>query len=137
MAAIGHFLSGKGSGALIEGTFVRKSDWDLDSSGDDIDTTTFESLGFDQGLVGIIAGPWTIKGGFDASINDFDDPPGFFPRDDMGAVKLYLSKSFNSFHSMPANRVLSAKTASTVKGMVTIDASCKTNGIYALASGSY
>jgi hypothetical protein len=136
MPAIGHMRSGKGSRATVGGVNMRKTDWEADYQADDLDTTNFESAGFDQGTVGIVSCPWTLKGCWDAQQNEYDDPPGLFPRDDLGLVKLYTSVSDNVFWSLPTNRVISGKNSTSVKQLVMFEASCKTNGSFTRPTGS-
>lgn len=65
---------------------------------------------------------------WDASINSYDSPPGLYPRDDLGAVKLYENLTDNVFHNIAANRVISAENGAEVKQKVSYSASGKSQG---------
>lgn len=136
MPAVGKMRAGKNARATVAGTNMRKTDWETDFQADDIDSTNFESGGFDQGTVGITSCPWTLKGPWDASLNDYDDPPGLYPRDDLGLVRLYTNTGDNVFWNLPNNRVLSAKNSVSVRQLVMFEASCKTQGSFSRPTGS-
>lgn len=126
---VGHFRAAKGSRVIVESTTLNKSKWDLDIHGDDLDTTNFECGGIDQGTIGIIGIDWTIGGNWDSSANNYADPPGLFPRDNLGAVVLYENVADAIFWNLtPTNRVLSSKNGAEVRGLVTLEASGKING---------
>lgn len=128
MATAGHQRSGKGSRVTVEAVNMRVKQYQVDAKGDDLDTTNFESDGYDQGTTGILGCDWSIDGDWDAEINGFTDPPGLYPRPDLGAVALYTNLVDNIGWAFPANRVISSKNGSQVKGLVTFGATCKTQG---------
>lgn len=125
---VGHFRAAKGSRITIVGTPMRKSVWDLTLRGDDLDDTTFESSGIEQGTIGIVAIDWSMGTNWDASANNLDSPPGLYPRDDLGDVKFYMNLSDNVFWDLPQNRVLSSKCGAEVKGLVSFSTDGKLNG---------
>lgn len=126
---VGHFRAGKGSRVQVESTNLTKSKWDIDYHGDDLDTTNFESLGFDQGTIGVIGIDFSFGGNWDAQANNLTDPPGLFPRDNLGTVNLYENQTDNIFWNLtPTNRILSSKNGAEVRGLVTFESNGKTNG---------
>ncbi len=104
------------------------ANWKATYKGDDLDTTNFESVGLEQGTIGVIVIEWSLGGDWDANINAFDSPPGLYPRDDLGSVKFFSNVADNVGYSIPANRVLSAEHGAEVKGKVTFSSSGKSQG---------
>lgn len=134
---VGHFRAAKNARVIIEATTLKKSVWDLTLRGDDLDTTTFESSGVEQGTIGIVGIDWSCGANWDAQANNLTDPPGLYPRDDLGDVKLYENTTDNTFWDLPQNRVLSSKNGAEVRGLVTFSSECKLNGPgYSLPTGS-
>lgn len=123
---------------IVESTTLNKSKWDLDIRGDDLDTTHFECLGTDQGTIGIVGIDFNIGGNWDSETNNFSDPPGLYPRDNLGAVQLYENVTDAIFWNLtPCNRVLSSKNGAEVRGLVTLESSLKINGSgYSLPTGT-
>lgn len=136
MAVVGKIRSGKGGRITVGATNVTLAEWSLTRKGEDIDTVSFESLGEDQGTIGVTSTDYSVKGDWDAAQNRWESPPGFYPRDDLASVKLYENVTDNIFHSITQSRVLSAENGAQVRGKVTFSASCKSNGGVTLATGS-
>lgn len=128
--------AGKGSRVVVESTILRKSKWDVDFKGDDIDITNFESSGIDEGTIGIVGLDWNIGGLWDASSNQLADPPGLFPRDNLGAILLYENLTDAIFWNLLTNRVLSSKNGAEVRQAVTFETSGKINGATFYAPGN-
>lgn len=128
MAAVGKQRAGKNSRVQVGVTNLRHANWRATWRGDDLDTTNFESL-TEQGTIGTIVCEWQTGGDWDASINSFDSPPGFYPRDDMGQIKFYENVADNIGHVLATNRVLSAENGADVKQKVTFTASGKSQGV--------
>ena len=128
MASGGLFRSGKNAAVSVEDVILRKSKWDVDLKGDDLDTTNFESAGVDEGIIGIAGVDWNVGGLWDSNGIQLSDPPGLFPRDDLGAVLLYINTTDAFFWNFPANRVLSSKNGAEVRQAVTFESSGKING---------
>lgn len=125
---VGHQRSGKGARVQVEGGNLRMASYETTERTDDLDTTNFESGGYEQGTVGIIGLDWSVRGPWDASTNNFDDPPGFYARDNLGLTKIFPSVTDNTFWNIPESRVLSSSNSAEVKGLVQMAASCKANG---------
>jgi len=118
-------------------TIMKKSDWTNTLSGEDADDTNFESGGNEEGQVGITRIEWTLKGNWDLAANPYDNPPGFYPRNDLATLKFFPSQSNTGiFNLLPLARVLSTAVNCNVKQNVTVDASGRSQGPYTLATGN-
>jgi hypothetical protein len=125
---VGHMRAGKNGRVQVAGTNLRNANWRANWKGDDLDTTNFEAL-TEQGLTGVLVCEWQTGGPWDAQQNNFDSPPGLYPRDDLGAVKFFEAVSDNVLHNLAANRVLSSENSAEVRGLVQFNASGKSNGV--------
>ena len=128
MAAVGHMRAGKNARVQVAGTNLRRSNWRYTYRADDLDTSNFEGNGWEQGTIGLLLIEWSLSGDWDAQNPDFADPPGLFPRDNLGDVKFYSNVSDAGITDVPANRVLSAENGAEVRGKVTFSASGKSQG---------
>lgn len=129
MAAVGHQRAGKFSRVQVAAVNLRMANWKATYRGDDLDTTNMESGGTEQGTIGVIVIEWTLGGDWDASINAFDNPPGLYPRDDLGTIRFFENVADNVGYLIPASRVLSAENGAEVKQKVTFSASGKSQGL--------
>lgn len=136
MGIVGHFRSGKNSRVGANGTNLNMAEWTAKEKFDDLDTNTFESMGFDQGTVGLAGVELGIRGNWDAGKNIYDSPPGLFPQDMYPNLSLFASISDNFPWLFPLARILSSDNGSQVKGLVTIAVSGKSNGPYSRPTGS-
>ena len=130
MPIAGAQRAGKGSRWQVNAINLRMGKWDCDWKGDDLDTTNFESGGFEQGIIGINVAPWNGSGLWDASIPPYLDPPGIFPRSALLNVFFYTSVTDNVGWFLPIARVFSAKTGAEVRGLVTFESSGKSNSTF-------
>lgn len=128
--------AGKGSRVSVNGTNLNLAEWDVDMSSDDLDTTTFESGGMEEGTVGIQVAKWDMKGRWDASKNFFDSPPALYPQDSFPNLQFYENVSDNVYWMFPFARILSSKNGATVRGLVTFEASGKSNSSFMTPTGS-
>ncbi len=138
-APVGSYYAGKGSRAQVEATNLRKTDWNVDYKTDKIDTSNFEGGGFDQSIVGLYGADWGISGLWDASgSQQLSDPPGLYPRYDLGDVKLYLNVTAALFWEFTQNTVTSAKNSTQVRDAVKFEAAACANGAFSVtgAGGS-
>ena len=134
-----HSAHGKSSRVTVGAgpTIMKRSDWTNTLKGDDSDDTNFESGGNEEGQVGITVIEWTLKGLWDLAQNPIDDPPGFYPRNDLSLLKFYPSQPTASlFNLLTVARVLSVAINANVKQNLTVDASGKSQGPYTVATGS-
>ena len=88
----------------------------------------FESLGWDQGTIGIVSIDQTYGGFWDAAVPPYATPPGIYPRDNLLNLQFFTNVADACDWLFPVSRVLSAKNSSEVRGLVLFDASGKSNG---------
>jgi hypothetical protein len=137
VAVVGHQRAGKNSRTQVGGVNLRNNTWRTTYRADDLDTTNFESGGHEQGTIGVDVIEWSMGGDWDAQQNAYDNPPGLYPRDDLGSVKCYENVSDNVLASIPNNRVLSAENGAEVRGKVSFSANGKSQGGgFALPTGN-
>ncbi len=129
MPAVGKMRAAKNSRVIYTAVTLRRASWKATAKADDLDTTNFESGGHEQGTIGVDSIEWSLGGDWDASINEFDDAPGLYPRDDGGSLKLFTNVSDNVFWLIAATRVLSSENGADIKGKVTFAASGKSQGV--------
>jgi hypothetical protein len=130
VSAVGKQRAGKNSRVVVGATNLNFANWRCTWRGDDLDTTNFESAGFEQGTIGVVVAEWTMGGDWDAGRNNYDNPPGLYPRDDLGQVKFFENVTDATvFHNIATNRVLSAENGAEVKGKVTFTANGKSQGV--------
>lgn len=120
--------AGRGSAVVVNGTHLNMAEWRANGRGDDLDTTNFESGGAETGLIGVQVIEWDMGGDWDAINNFYDEPPGIYPRDDFGTLRLYQSFADGINWILNLNRVLSAENSTQVRGKVSFRASGKSNG---------
>ena len=128
--------AGKKGRFTVGGTRLAMKELNIDYHGDDLDTTSFESNGKDAGTIGILGCGVDGKGDWDAGQNPLDDPPGIYPRDDLPNVQAILNSQDAQAWNFPLLRVLSAKNAIPVRGLVGFDFSGKSNGDFTPPQGS-
>jgi|SRR6516164_4294916 hypothetical protein len=136
MSISGKARSAKGARAVVGSTILNYSEWNVELKGDDLDTTNFESQGFEQGIIGIIGCNWSLKAPWDAAQNGYDDPPGFYPRPDLVNFKVFTNVADNVFWLFPLSRVLSAKLNAPVRALVDWNVDGRSNGTFSLPTGS-
>lgn len=116
-------------GSPLTTLFVKEANVDL--HGDDLDTTNFESAGYDCGTTGIEGCSIETRGDWDAALNRFDQPPGLFIRDDL-PQRYYINTSDGHYWDYTYTRILSAKTAIPTRSLISFDWSSKSNGPFSL-----
>lgn len=134
MAATGHFRAGKNGRVQVEAANLRLANFKVTAKGADLSTNNFESAGADQGTIGQEGSDWTMGGNWDAQVCPYLDPPGLYPRDDLGSVKFYGNLADNVPHTIAANRVISSDNGAECDGMVTFSAAGKSQGVLPIAS---
>src|SRR5579863_8063793 len=90
--------AGKACRVVWEGINLQGQSYTVTYHGDDLDTTHWESLGFDEGTIGVVGCELTLEMQWNPTANMFDDPPGVFTRDDAGSlnnlgVQILINKS--------------------------------------------
>jgi hypothetical protein len=146
MAPVGHFSAGKNCRVQVGATNCTFESFDADYTSEKIDTTNFEATGthpsgsgtatFAQGTFGVLACAWKCGGKWDSLQNRIDSPPGFYPRDDLSSVKVWVDLSRNYFWNFPQSLVLSSRTGGRVRQEVSFEASCENNGPFSNPTGS-
>lgn len=146
MAPVGHFSAGKNSRATVAGSNLTLEEWTAKYLTEKIDTTNFEATGthpsgsgtatFQQGTFGVLGCTWSLKGKWDSQQNKIDSPPGLYPRDDLGLVKLYTDLTRNYFWSFSQSLVLSADTGARVRQEVSFGTDAEANGAFLNPTGS-
>lgn len=124
------YHAGKKGRIEVAGSRLALQEFDATEQGDDIDATSFESNGFDAGLVGIKGCAINMKGLWDSAKNPRTDPPGITPRDDLANVVCTLSTVAQKKWTLPLARVLSSKNTVPVRQAVTFEAAMKSNETY-------
>lgn len=132
----GKFRSGKTGRTTVNAQTIKNNEWDVTYRGADLDTTNFESNGYEEGLTGLIGADWTIKGDWDAGVNPYDNPPGLYPRDDGVNMVLYPKVADNKPFTFPLWRCDSTRVGVRTDGKVTFDASGKSQGSFSIPTGS-
>lgn len=128
--------AGKGSRIGINNVAQVLGRWSAESTKEEHDTTSFESGGFSEAIVGIDQANVTLAGDWDAGANFYDDPPGIYPRDDLAAVKFFTSISDNIFWDFTYLFIRSASNSAEVRGKIAFEASGRNQGSYFLPAGS-
>ena len=132
----GTFRAGKSSRAQSNSQNMYANDYSLTYRAEDLDTTHFESSGYETGIIGIKGLDWTLNADWDAGANPLDDPPGIYPRDDGTQLKIYTNVSDNKAFVMATFRCFSSQITSSAKGKVSFSASGKSQGSFTVPTGS-
>lgn len=131
-------LPGKGSGITVQGIALCFARWEVTGRADDLDTTCFEDVGVETGIIGVVGCDLTASGNWDATRNPMDNPPGIYPRDDLPSVQCYEARALPAIlpWSFPKFRVLSARNSAEARGLVAFEFSGKANGFFSQPIGS-
>ncbi len=135
LGPVGLQRSGKGSRIIFNDVILLQGEWRAGFRGDDLDTTHFESQGFEQGLIGIEVCEFNSTGNWDANNNVIDSPPGIYPQDLAPNIYMYTNVSDNVFWFLPFSRLISTENGSTVRGLVTFNFNGKSNGGFTPPTG--
>jgi len=131
-------LAGKYGRVKSNSNTMNLSEHEVRSSGDDIDTTHFESDTdtvnvYGEGLVGIVQAEIMVRGKFDGNNNPFEAPfylfPGLFGSLFCGLTKLY---GYNMGY-----RCLRSPTTTRVREATTLECSLMSNGLILPPQGSF
>ncbi len=126
----------KNSRVSSQSTSLAFAQWDVTLTGDDLDTANFESEGLNEGILGFEGADWNCGGDWDAGTNPYDDPPGFYPRDDLNDLLFYENVTDAVLWDFPYARVRSSNNGGDIKGKVTFKASGKSQGPFNVPTGS-
>lgn len=130
------FRAGKGGRTTVSSTTMTNSEWSCTHQGDNLDTTNFESNGFQEGIIGIQRLDWSVKATWNAAQNPMDDPPGLYPRDDGSSMYLYTNRTDAKSFSMPLFRCVSSTIRATATAKVEFDSSGSSQGGFSIPAGS-
>lgn len=128
--------AGKNSRVSVNGDVLAFAKWNVDSKGDNLDTTNFTSEGYDEGILGIESADISFGGNWDAGENPYDDPPGLYPRDDLPDVLFYENVTDNVLWNFDFIRIRSARNGAEVRGLVTFECSGMNQGSFTDPTGS-
>lgn len=134
--ATGFQRSMKDSQVNVGSTSLAFAQWDVTYTGDDLDTGNFESGGLNEGILGFEGCDWNCGGDWDAGTNPYDDPPGFYPRDDLTDLGFVENTTDDVGWLFDYARVRSSNNGGDVKGKVTFKASGKSQGTFTVPTGS-
>ena len=121
-------VSGKNGTAILSGATLNCHDASVTDTAVDVDGTTFESDGYEEGTIGPeglsydIDAYWVAGGGM---------PPGSYPTDS-AAVSVKPQPSGTTW-VMPVARILSASNTTPTKGAIGAKISGKSNGVFTRA----
>lgn len=133
----GQFRSGKNSRITVTGDTLYKAEWGLNYRGDPLDTRNFESSGWDEELIGFRGVEWSLRGLWNAAINDYDDPPGLYPRDDgtdMDCIPSTLQSAI--LWTLPDWSCRATDMTTTATGLVQMRSNGKSQGEPTVPTGS-
>lgn len=126
----GSFRAGKNSRAQVNAQNMTQANWDATFSGENLDTTNFESNGFSEGIIGVWELQWSISGRWNASQNPNADPPGLFPTEEGANMSLYVNVADDTSYDMPSFRCTSGKASTSATGAVDFNASGMSQGTF-------
>ena len=130
------FRAGYAGSCSVDGSEFAMQEWSTTWRGADLDTTNFESNGYEEGLIGVQGVDWTVNGDWDASQNPLEDPPGLYPRVAGEAMILTTNTTDAQNWDFPQFRVHSSQLSVRTSGKVSINASGKNNGTFTPPTGS-
>ena len=138
----GYQRAGKASQVSVGAADLTFASWQADVSGEDLETTNFESYvladdtTYKEGILGPIECSLDFGGDWDAGANPLDDPPGLYPRDDLADVAFTVNRGDATFWEFPYVRLRGASSGSKVGEKVTFTCSGKSQGPFAYPLGS-
>lgn len=132
----------KAARVQVGADFLTYSSWKVDVSGDDLETTNFESYvladdtTYKEGVLGPIECAVDFGGDWDAGTNPLDNPPGLYPRDDLADVSLIVNRTDATMWDFPYVRLRGASSGGEVGGKVTFTCTGKSQGPFVFPIGS-
>jgi hypothetical protein len=129
--------AGKNGRMTIGGIIVYTAKvWEVTEIGDDLDGSSFESAGFEEGDIGIQVCRVRAELWWNAAQNPHDVLVGLYPRADLADVKLFENVADNIFWWLPLARVLECVNTNNVRQLIGYNVSLKSNGPYVPPAGS-
>ena len=113
---------------------LSQSEWRATWRGDDVDTSNFESAGFEQGTIGFQVIEFSSNGFWNDGLNPFGSPPAIYPSDNLPNVNLYIHVADPQAITIPLARILSSEvnTGNLKTGAVQFNFHGKSNGSFAI-----
>lgn len=119
----------------IGGLNLELNSWKINFTGDDLPSRTFESGGYDTGIIGFVGAEIDIEGYWDLDQPPHDDPPAFTPGAILaGPIYLYVRRTGNRRYRFNSVRVLAVPVQNECEGKVMYQCKMKSNGIFTYAS---
>ncbi|SRR6266566_2196254 len=139
----GYQRAAKTARVTTGGNLLTFASWAVTMTGEDLDTTNFESYSlsqgqtFREGILGSIGcDNLTFGGDWDAHFAPLGTPPGLYPRDDLATTEFYTSRLDNVGWVFPYMRIRSAATGAAMGGKVTFTAGGSSQGTFNMPVGS-
>lgn len=129
-------LSAKDAKVRINGNTLFAAKWDVNPETNWLDTTNFESGGYEEQTQGLTKCEVTIEGWYDADTNMHESPLLIFDGASLSNVKLHLVGTSSPYWSFPDLSVKSVPISSEVAGLVHYRLIGKGNGIFYYPSGN-
>lgn len=132
----------KTSRILVGVTALTYASWECNMTGDDLDTTNFESYdedtgqSYNEGILGVLNCDVRFGGDWDAGTDPMGDPPGLYPRDDLQDTAFYTSRLDVIYWAFPYLRIRSSVVGAQVKDKVSFNTSGKNQGPFTYPTGS-
>ena len=114
----------KGSRVQVGGTFLTFASFEATETGAEVPTTNFNSYNegraesFAEGIMGILSSDFKFGGLWDAGFRPTQNPPGLYPRDDLGSVNLMTHRTEGTVWSYPLARIRGVTNSAEVEGGV-------------------
>ena len=128
--------SGKSGRVSIGGTSIKLSEWKVTTRTELLDTSNFDSGGYEEGVFGFRGADISFTGDWNAGVNMFDTPPNIEDGQFVETVLLYTNTTDNQYYSFPEIAIISADVTTTAKGKVSVSVTAKANGTFTVPTGS-
>jgi hypothetical protein len=127
----------KTSRVNVQGVDLAFASWGVKWTGEDLKTTNFLSTlnvapfrCFDEGILGPEECALDFGGDWDAGNTPTGNPPGLFPRDDLGPVVFFQSRGDAGSWAYPLMRVRAANSGGEIRGKVPFTTSGFSQGVW-------
>jgi len=131
----GSFRAGRNSRAQVNAQNMTTAQWSATFRGENLDTTNFESNGYEEGIIGIWGLDWSLSGSWNAAQNPNADPPGLFPTEEGSDMFLYVNVSDDTAYEMSTFRCTQGQASTTATGKVEFTASGMSQGSFTVPTG--
>lgn len=129
-------VSGTDGRVTVNGVNLNTESWEINEHADDIETTSFESVGtdnitYEEGITGKVGADISLEMFWDASLVPTSSPPNLKRGQIIGPIVCFTSKTLNEFYNFPSVRVLRCRPKASAKGgYVGYSVQAKSNGQY-------